>query len=923
MTERVYAALLLAFPKRFRARYGQAMREAFRDRYRRAAARGVAARLAFLMRTLLDVGWNAALERASATRRWLDERPDPAEAGVYDAPGPARAGHVPRGDNPSKGHYATNLLMDLRYAIRLFVRAPLFSGLAVLALALGIGGTSSIFSIINGVLLKPLPYEDAAELVMIWTDNTREGQPEYPTSPANFLDYKAAAKTMRQVEALFSFLTAIPLQTDAGTEQVTNSVVTPGMFSLLRRSAALGRALLPTDVNDAVVLSDGFWTRRFGRDPAVIGRRVVLDQRPVTIVGVMPPDFSFPFKGMLGPTGFTTRLEPDFWTALTPADPATRFNDASGRPVRSVHFLAVIGRLAPGATAAQANEEANAIARALEQTFPDSNRGLLANVVPLHAQVVGRSRAALLLLAAGVGFVLLLACVNVANLLLARSVGRQKEMAVRAALGAGRSRLLRQTVTETLLLSSVGAALGLVLVRWATGAFAAFAPSDIPRLQAIGPDWRVVVFTIGVALVTGVVVGLVPAFAAAQPDVQGSLKETGRGNSGGWRGRRARSALVAAEIALAVVLTFGAGLLVRSFVALTAVDAGFQSGRLLTLQMTLPGTVSTPDARRDFYQRLFARLEALPGVVAAGGTTRLPLASSNVTSNVVMEGRDPNETYEVDFRRAVHRYFEAMGMPILRGRNFTDQDGPASPPVVIVNQTMARRLWGAEDPVGKRIRMGPGATTWNTVVGVVGDIHHSALDRPPASEVYLYYLASPPVAPFISMRTAGDPAAIAATVRAELKSIDKDLSVYDIRTGDEIRAGAVSERRFIVILAAVFGVLALALAAVGVYGVMALAVSERTQEMGIRLALGAEPSTVLRLVVRQGMSLALLGIGIGMAAALALTPLMSSQLYGVGTTDPITLGSVTGVLAAVALLACAVPALRAMTINPVTALRTE
>jgi putative ABC transport system permease protein len=353
------------------------------------------------------------------------------------------------------------------------------------------------------------------------------------------------------------------------------------------------------------------------------------------------------------------------------------------------------------------------------------------------------------------------------------------------------------------------------------------------------------------------------------------------------------------------------------------VDAGFQAERLLTLQMTIPGTVSTPDARRAFYRDLFARLEALPGVVRAGGTTRLPLASTNVTSNVAVEGRDPNETVEVDFRRAVHGYFQAMGMPILRGRDFTDADGPDGPPVVIVNQTMATRLWGAEEAVGKRIRMGPGATTWNTVIGVVGDLHHSALDRPPAPEVYLYYLSNPPVAPFVVLRTTGDPAAMAPAVRAELKSIDKDLSVYDVRTGAEIRAGAVFERRFIMILAALFGGLALALAAVGVYGVMALSVTERTQEMGIRLALGAEPSRVVGLVIGQGMLLAALGIGIGVAASLALLPLMSSQLYGVGAMDPITLSSVAAMLLAVALLACAVPARRAMLVNPVTALRYE
>jgi putative ABC transport system permease protein len=421
-------------------------------------------------------------------------------------------------------------------------------------------------------------------------------------------------------------------------------------------------------------------------------------------------------------------------------------------------------------------------------------------------------------------------------------------------------------------------------------------------------------------------VGLVPALAASKLNVQGALVESGRGSSGGTGGRRARAVLVTAEVALAVILTIGAGLLVRSFVLLSGVNGGFEADRLLTLQVTLPGTVSTPDARRDFYQRLFTRLEAVPGVQSAGGTTRIPLASTNVTSRVFVEGRSasPADTFEVDFRRAVHHYFRSMGMPILRGRDFQDSDGPSSPPVAIVNQTMARRLWGDEDPVGKRIRMGPAESApWTDVVGVVGDIHHASLDQPPAAEMYVYYLGVPPVSPFIVLRTSGDPVAIAEAVRAELKGVDKDLSVYDLRTGNQLRAGAVSERRFIVTLASLFGILALTLAAIGVYGVMALMVTERAQEMGIRLALGAEPTRVLGLVIGQGLTLAAIGIGLGVAVSLALTPLMSSQLFGVGAIDPITLGSVTALLFAVSLLACAVPARRAMSIDPVTALRAQ
>jgi putative ABC transport system permease protein len=909
--ERTYGALLVAFPRRFRARYGAGMREAFRERYRRVSDRGWMARASFLMRTAVDVLWNATLERVSAARQWMTS--SDADYAVAERSGRKRGMNV------------DNFVMDLRYALRRFLRAPLFTSLAIGALALGIGGASAIFSIINGVLLKPLPYASPDSLVMIWSDNTRESRPDYPMSPANFLDYKASATTLRQVEAMFSFVTPASMRSDTGTEQVTGMFSTSGMFSLLGRSAAIGRAFVQSDASGVVVLSDGFWTRRFGRDPSVVGRRIVLNELPFTILGVMPPDFVFPFKGMLGPSGFTTKLDVDLWTVLNPADRFTQFNDANGQPQRNVHFLAVLGRLADGATPAQARDEALAIAKRLEDAYPEANRGLRANVVPLHQQAVGKARAALMLLAAGVGFVFLLACVNVANLLLAQSVGRQKEMAVRAALGARRSRLLGQSLTETLLLSGAGAAVGFVLVQWTTHAFAAFAPGDIPRLENISPDGRVLAFTIVIALASSVLVGVVPALAASKSDVQGALVESGRGTSSGTGGRRARALLVTVEIALAVILTVGAGLLVRSFLVIAGVDAGFSAERLLTLQVTLPAAISAPDARRDFYARLFARLESVPGVQSVGGTTRIPLGSTNVTTRVFVEGRStgPADTFEVDFRRAVHRYFQAMGMPILRGRDFKETDGPSSPPVAIVNQTMAKRLWGNDDPVGRRIKMGPSEAPWTEVVGVVGDVHHESLDKPPAAEMYVYYLGTPPVQPFLVLRTTGDPAAVSDAVRAELKTLDKDLSVYDIRTGNELRASAVSERRFIVTLAGVFGILSLSLAAIGVYGVMALMVTERAQEMGIRLALGAEPARVLGLVIGQGLTLAAIGIGLGVGVSLALTPLMSSQLYGVGAIDPITIGSVATLLFAVSLLACAVPARRAMAIDPVTALRAQ
>jgi predicted permease len=530
------------------------------------------------------------------------------------------------------------------------------------------------------------------------------------------------------------------------------------------------------------------------------------------------------------------------------------------------------------------------------------------------------------LLLAGVGFVLLMACVNVANLLLARSVARQKEIAVRTALGAGRARLLGQMLAESMLLSVAGGVLGLGFVVVGVRTLVAIAPPELPRLNEVQPDATILLFTGLVSIIAGVLVGTAPAIAAGRANVQGALKDTSRGVAGGVLRQRMRAALVIGEIALAVVLTVGAGLLLRSFTTLLAVDPGFRPENLLTLQVSLPSRINTPDARRAFYAGLFERLDSLPGVVASGGTTRLPLGSTNVSTRVMVEGREvtAGEMPEVELRRAVHSYFRAMGTPLLRGRLFTNEDGPNTPPVVVVNQTMARRLWPNEDAVGKRFRMGSSPQTpWSTVIGVVGDLRHAGLDVEPASEFYIWYLQGPPVSPFLVVRTTGDPAGLAESVRAELKALEKDLAVYDMRTMTEVRAASVAERRFILLLAVAFGLLALTLAAVGVYGVMALVVSERTQEMGIRLALGAEPLRVLGLVVGQGLSLAVLGITLGFVASLLLTPLMSSQLYGIGAIDAMTLATVPALLLAVAFLACVVPARRAMRVDPVTALRYE
>jgi predicted permease len=907
IVEHLYSLLLLAFPRSFRARYGEPMRQIFRERYADAVRRG--RRRSFLIRTLVDVVANAIPERASQVRRWI----------LF----PNFHEQLARYEQERRPMIWQAVTMDVRYALRMFARSPMFTGLTVLALGLGIGASSAIFSVVNSVLLKPLPYADPDRLVMIWNDNTREGVRQYPMSPADYVDVKAATRTLEQVEMMYSFLITATLSTESGTEQLSVSTTTPGMFELLGRSPSLGRALVAADRTGVVVLSDGFWRRRYGADPAIVGRPITISERPLTVIGVMPPDFHFPLKSMLGPSGISPSIEPDAWVPLEMTNPQIVEN---GAPTRVGHYASVVGRVRPGTTVEQSRQEISAIIARLEQQYPDVNRGLKANLVALHDQAVGKVRSALVLLLAGVGFVLLMACVNVANLLLARSAARQKEIAVRAALGAGRARLLAQMLAESVLLSGAGGLVGLGLVWVGVRVLIRIAPPELPRLNEIQPDLTVVMFTVLVSFLAGVVVGVAPAIAAGRSNVQAALKDTSRGVAGGVVRRRVRAALVVGEVALAVVLTTGAGLLLRSFVTLLAVDPGFRAENLLTLQIQLPNRFNAPDARRAFYASLFERLDSIPGVTATGGTTRLPLASTNVTTRISIEGRNlpPAEMPEVEMRRAVHEYFRAMSMPILRGRTFTVEDGPVSQPVVVINQAMARRLWPNEDPVGRRFKMGANPQTpWSTIIGVVGDLRHAALDSQPVAEFYIWYLQGPPVSPFLVLRTRDEPAAVAQSVRAELKALEQDLAVYDMRTMTDVRSASIAERRFILIIALAFDLLALALAAVGVYGVMALVVSERTQEMGIRMALGAEPLQVLRLVVGQGLALAACGIIVGFATSAALTPMMSAQLYGIGPSDPATLTSVPALLLAVAFLACVVPARRAMRVDPVTALRYE
>ncbi len=900
LVEAGFSLAMLAYPRAFRRRFGGEMKDDFRQ-----SPVGTLR----TVRTLGTLSLNGLAERWSAIVRWS-----------------FFPNFTPHLYASSGRHFMfwDSFRADLRYAIRQAIQAPLYTALAIVALALGIGANSAIFTVVQGVLLKPLPYQDPGQLVMVWSHNTKEGKPENPISPANFVDLRDESGGFAALQGYYSFVGNTQIVIDGPPEIAVTSVVTPGMFALLGRTAMLGRTLVTGDPAGLVVLSEGYWQRRFGGDPNIVTRQVTLDGQPATVIGVMPPDFVFPYKGMLGPTGFTRNITVDAWTAMELSGP--RMTDASGRFVRNVHYLAAVGRLKPGTSVEQARAGLAAIAARLEQAYPDTNAGWTTTVAPLHDQVVGGVRPALIILLAGVAVILLMACVNVANLVLARSVSRQKELAVRAALGASRWRMIQQALTESLLLATAGAVVGLLVVRWGVQGLVALAPANLPRLQEVAPDGTVLLVTLGLALVTGVFVGVMPALFAGRADVRHALQEGGRGAIGSRARHQLRSALVIAEIALAVVLTVGAGLLLRSFTSVMMIDPGFKPDNLLTLQMSIPYRLTTADARRVYYAQLFERLESLPGVTSTGGTTRIPLGSTNVTTSVQVQGQDVpvSALPEVEFRRAMHDYFETMGIPLRRGRGFTASDGAAALPVVIINEAMARRIFGQQDPIGQHIRTGPNPTgPWSTVIGVIGDIRHAGLEAEPAPELYVNYLQNPPVNPFIAIRTTTDPAALADLVRAEAKSFDPTLAIYDIRTMQQIRSESVAERRFLLLLIGAFGVLALLLSAIGVYGVMALVVSERTQEVGVRLALGAAPAEVLGMIVRQAATLAGLGAGAGLVLAALLAPMMASQLFRVPAMDPITFVLVPILLVGVATIAALVPGRRAMRIEPVRAMNPQ
>ena len=812
------------------------------------------------------------------------------------------------------------LFQDLRYAFRMLLKRPGFTAVAVLALALGIGANSAIFSVVNGVVLRALPYKDPESLMMVWSLlQAPAGSQEFPVSAADFTDWRDQNQVFEQIAAFHSQPFNI---TGAGEPEFLGGVrASANLFSLLGIEAKLGRTFLPEEdqpgAGHVVVISHGLWERRFGSDPNIIGQKLTLNDEPYTVVGVMPPGFQFPRKGEM-PAGYQFPRQADLYTPLawTPNQIGNR-----GR-----EFLAVIARLKPGVTVAQASADMDGIAERLKQQYPQFNTNKEVVIVPLHQQVVSNVRTALLVLLGAVGFVLLIACANVANLLLARAASRQKEIAIRTALGASRSRVIRQLLTESMLLSLTGGTLGLLLSMWGVDLLTAISPANLPRVDTISVDVRVFAFTLAVSLLTGIIFGLVPAIQASKPDVNEALKEGGRASSVGHN--RFRSVLVVSEVALSLVLLIGAGLMIRSFVHLLNSSPGLKPENVLTLDVGLPRTKYTGPQQAAFFQQVIERLKSLPGVQSAGAVYPLPLSGAEEGMGFGIEGRAalaPGEVYSAGPRWVSPDYFNVMGISLLRGRELTDRDGSDSPRVVVINEAMAARYFPDEDPIGKRVAFDQvnKAPNWREIVGVIGDVKHLALDSDPKPEMYFPFAQFPSFFMTLVMRTSGDPLNLVAAARSEVLAVKNDQPISNVHTMEELLSNSIAQRRFNMLLLSIFAGVALLLAAVGIYGVMSYSVAQRTHELGVRMALGAQTSHVLALVVKQGMTLALAGVGIGLAAAFALTRILASLLYGVSATDPLTFSVIALLLASVAFVACYLPARRATKVDPMVALRYE
>jgi len=803
-------------------------------------------------------------------------------------------------------------LQDLRYGFRMLIKSPGFTIVALVTLALGIGANTAIFSVVNAVLLRPLPYEKPERLVMIWGQITRWGIPRNSISQPEYADLRERNEVFDGIGAYASG--SFNVSGSDKPEYASGAFVSHEMFDVLGRRPVLGRAFTVDEekpgAGNLAILSDGFWRRHFAADAEIVGKTIMLDGEPSTIVGVMPPQLPFPAAGT------------DLYVPLT-IDLAN--ND------RGSHYLKVLARMKPGVDTERAGASLTKIARNLETEYPDNYKdsGWNLFLVPLHEQIVGTVRPALLVLLGAVAFVLVIACANVANLMLARAAAREKEVAIRTALGAGRWRLIRQLLTESLVLAILGGGLGLLLAFWGIDALVALGPADLPRVEQISVDGNVLLFSLAASLLAGALFGVVPALQVSRPSLNDTLKDTGGRTSAGVRGRRVRNVLVVLEVAVSLVLVAGAGLMIRSFSRLLEVDPGFQPRGVMTARMFLnPATYTRPEQIESFYSRLLERLGQIPGVESASAITQIPMGGSYSSGTMTVKDRlgDENEeSIEVDQRSVGHAYFDTMGLSLVKGRSFSGQDRAGAPPVAIVDESFARRYWPDSDPIGREIKIGGDRSPrpWKTIVGVVRHVKQYGLDQDGREQAYFPFTQEPQLSMVLLLRTKQDPLALSSAVQAQVQALDKDLPIYFVRTMEQVVAGSVAQSRFSLLLLAAFAGVALVLAAVGIYGVMAWSVSQRHHEIGIRMALGAQGTDVLRLMLRAGLTLTVAGVLIGLASAMALTRLMESLLFQVSVVDPAAYVLGTLLLGSVAMLACYIPARRATRVDPMVALRYE
>jgi putative ABC transport system permease protein len=825
-----------------------------------------------------------------------------------------------------------NLSQDIRQALRVIRRSPLATAVSVLTLALGIGAVTAVFTVVNTVLLQPLPYEESEDLVVVWT-NFGPDLPENWISGPEFTEIREYNATLDDL-AVVSLDSAVLTGLDE-PEQLPAAVTSGTLFSILRVSAARGRVLEPADdrpdAGNVVVISDGLWKRRFGADPSILGTAITLDDRPFTVVGVLPADFRFHHPNVTDPEALS------LWLPLQPTYETT-YEELS----RGSHFLLGVGRMRDGITLPQLRADLSGVAATMQEiTGGYDFEGWGLSAYSMHEDLVEGNRTALSILLGAVACVLLIACVNVANLQLTRASARQREMAVRTALGAGRRRLLRQLMTESLVLAGIGAAAGLGLAFWFTRALVRTAPPGLPRTQDVGLDSTVLVFAVAATALSALLFGIIPGLLASRTDAAVSLKEGGRGSTGGRAGARLRASLVVAEIAMALVLAVGAGLMLRSFQEIVRIDPGYETESILTMRIPLPPRYDA-QAAVAFWNELLAEVGALPDVREAGAISALPLSGTYSSGTTLAEQSDqvqqpahassmPYPSIEADRRYVTAGYFEAMGARVLRGRSFAETDNEAGAAVAIVDEVFARRFWGDEDPIGKRVatewvrdpeteQLDP---TWRDVVGVISHSRHYDLSTVGREQIYVPIPQRPVTSVYLAVRTQGDPAEAAPLVRQRLWEIDGNVPISNLRTMADRASLSLARPRFNSLLFSFFAVASLLLAAIGIYGVISFSVGQRTNEIGVRMALGASGATVRQMILRQGVTLVAGGVFIGALAALALGRFLESMLYGVGPGDPPTYAGVIVVLAAVALLASWIPAARATRVEPIAALREE